>query len=88
MDLNNSTINQLDLFTGGAEQQRWKDIYAGVDEIDAKFGKHSVFLGSSLKALNGVGRGGKTDRQSNLFDGENKRQRLNIPFLNFGKWRV
>jgi DNA polymerase-4/DNA polymerase V len=85
IDLVDCNNVQLDLFCGSQKNDKWRDIYFQIDKIDEKFGKHSVFLGSSMQAINGVQyRGDRADfakRRSNLFRGENKRQRLGIPML-------
>jgi DNA polymerase-4/DNA polymerase V len=85
MDLKDCNNSQLDLFCGSEKIDKWRDIYAQVDKIDEKFGKHSVFLGSSLRALSGQQyEGGRSDtakRKGNILPGENKRQRLCIPML-------
>jgi DNA polymerase-4/DNA polymerase V len=85
MDLKDCNNSQLDLFCGSEKIDKWRDIYAQVDKIDEKFGKHSVFLGSSLRALSGQqyegGRSDNAKRKGNILPGENKRQRLCIPML-------
>ena len=76
---------QLDLFGKVSELQKWKPVYAAVDMLDSKFGKHTVFLGSSIKSLNGAThlteRGVTPARESKLFRGENTRQKVGIPML-------
>lgn len=75
---------QMDLFGSVAKVQTWKKVFEKVDEIDQKYGKHSVFLGSSFKAINHRlpnDRGDVAERVTNLFKGETKRQRLQIPML-------
>lgn len=42
---------QPDLFAEHAEIERLEKIYAGVDAPSRKYGKHTVFLGSSFKAM-------------------------------------
>ena len=44
---------QLDLFGEALRAERVRRIYDGVDQLDAKYGKHTVFLGSSFPALQG-----------------------------------
>ncbi len=76
---------QLDLFGAAIHAENIKDIYKAIDGLDEKYGKHSVFLGSSLTALIKPGhhglRGGTSQRSKNLFSGETKRQHLRIPML-------
>ncbi len=85
MELIDNSVVQPDLFQGLGEIEKWQKIYEGVDKIDEKFGKHSVFLGSSLRALSGRQyQGDRSDtakRKGNILPGENKRQRLCIPML-------
>ncbi len=85
MELIDNSVVQPDLFQGMGQIEKWQKIYEGVDKIDEKFGKHSVFLGSSLQALSGRQyQGGRSDtakRKDNILPGENKRQRLCIPML-------
>jgi hypothetical protein len=60
-------------------------IYDGIDRLDAKYGKHTVFLGSSFAAMQGQQHTGDRAelprRQRMLLRGENDRQRLGIPLL-------
>jgi DNA polymerase-4/DNA polymerase V len=85
MDLSHDHGVQLDLFGSVAEVEKWKPVYAAVDMLDSKFGKHTVFLGSTLKALSRnahlTERGDMPARTKHLLKGENKRQRLGIPWL-------
>ena len=46
---------QPDLF-GHAEIERIEKIYAGVDALSRKYGKHTVFLGSGFRAMKGEGK--------------------------------
>jgi hypothetical protein len=75
----------MDLFGSSLKIESWKKIFEKIDEIDRKFGKHSVYLGSSFKALNQAKhlseRGEAAIRTKQLFLGENSRQRLGIPML-------
>lgn len=76
---------QLDLFGQIIKIENWKPIFQAVDSIDHKFGKHTVFLGSTMKALQSAShlseRGDTPGRNKNLFVGENSRQRIGIPML-------
>ena len=76
---------QPDLFGGHVETKKLTEVFKRVDAVEAKFGKHTVFLGSSMKALlarqHESDRGKPAYRKQNLFRGENARQRLNIPML-------
>lgn len=76
---------QLDLFQEVAQIDQVTNIFRQVDKLSAKYGKHTVMLGSSLKtkqyAQHQGDRGDVPWRHTNLLQGENKRQRLCIPFL-------
>lgn len=78
-----------DLFGEYIEIDKFDSIYASVDEIKNKYGKHTIFLGSSYQAvLSPVEnlRDAKPDRHSKyLLKGESKRRRLDIPWLGFVK---
>ena len=57
--------------------------YSGL--IDTKYGKHTVFLGSSFLALRGAQHAGeraeKPRREGMRFKGEGERQRLGLPMI-------
>lgn len=76
---------QLDLFGAVAQVERWKPVYAAVDALDSKFGKHTVYLGSTHQAMKSgahqTQRGDDPSRHGKLFKGETKRQRIGIPML-------
>lgn len=76
---------QLDLFGKVQESEGARQIFASVDEISARYGKHAVFLGSSFEAMKfGAHLGSRGDapqRTRDLFKGETKRRRLAIPML-------
>jgi DNA polymerase V len=76
---------QLDLFGEVLQAERVRRIYDGIDRLDAKYGKHTVFLGSSFAAMQGQQHTGDRAelprRQRMLLQGENDRQRLGIPLL-------
>lgn len=76
---------QLDLFGEAAHASAASEVYEVVDELHSRFGKHVVFLTSSLKAMQGWehlgARGMSTRRKTTLFRGETFRRRLGIPFL-------
>ncbi len=85
MDLDENTSTQMDLFGGTAQIETWKKVFEKIDEIDAKYGKHSVYLGTSFKAMNNHeilnDRGDTSIRSKNLLKGKGSRQRLAIPML-------
>jgi hypothetical protein len=76
---------QLNLFGEVLQAQRVRRIYDGIDRLDAKYGKHTVFLGSSSPAMQGQqptgDRAELPRRQRMLLQGEHERQRLGIPLL-------
>lgn len=77
-------VGQLDLFGQTAKNEAMVMVYKNIDELDAKYGKHTVFLGSSLTALTAKAPGErniKTKRQAPNFKGETERQHLAIPLL-------
>jgi len=76
---------QLDLFGAVQKSEGIKKVYASVDELSEKYGKHVVYLGSSFDAMTHTAhlgeRGDVASRVTNLFKGETFRRRLNIPSL-------
>ncbi len=84
MDLEENSNTQMDLFGATAQVDTWKKVFEKVDDIDAKFGKHSVYLGTSYQAMKKItvnDRGDIATRAKTLLKGENSRQRLGIPML-------
>lgn len=79
---------QLDLFGAHLEVEKLTRLYKGVDELSEKFGKHTIFAGSSFHAQKWSAhegeRGDTPSRQGDLFTGETVRQRLSLPMLSFG----
>lgn len=74
---------QLDLFNQHTRLDKLQSVYKQLDLTRGKYGKHTVFLGSSFMAHQfsqhkGV-RGSRPQRQQKLFLGETKRRRLHIP---------
>jgi len=60
-----------------------KRLYESVDELRKRYGKHTLYLGSSYyanKFAQHLGeRGDIPERKETLFKGETKRRRLGIP---------
>lgn len=85
MDLTADMGVQPDLFGSYLDLEKWKRVYATVDALDQKFGKHTVFLSSTLAALTRklkTGERGDTPHTArDLFKGETERQRLSLPML-------
>lgn len=83
--LEQDVTGQLDIFDPVLHVERMRTLFAGVDALDRRFGKHTVTLGSSLLADQYNerlrDRGDAPIRKSALFKGENTRQRLAIPFM-------
>lgn len=85
LDLLENVSRQMDLFNEVVTAEKISRIFSSVDGISKRYGKHTLFLGSSLSAMN------KQDhkksfqvtagRKNNLFKGETIRKKLNIPFL-------
>lgn len=74
---------QPDLFGAFQKVEKYMKVYKGVDELAQKYGKHTVFLGTSWEAQNFSAhlgqRGDEPERHKHLLLGESKRQRLGIP---------
>ena len=59
-------------------------VYKSLDALSAKYGKHTVFLGSSLAAMGNAhqtSRGLEATRKAELFAGETSRKRVGVPLL-------
>ncbi|MHB0916086.1 MAG: DNA polymerase Y family protein [Thermoleophilia bacterium] len=88
--MEDDTIIQPDLFGVTAKIERVSKAYEAVDAVRRKYGKHTVFLGSSFAARHfgqHLGeRGDAPERKDDLFKGETARQRLAIPMF-MGKMR-
>jgi DNA polymerase-4/DNA polymerase V len=76
---------QQDLFGAAAKAEKMRALFGCLDDLDVRYGKHTVFLGSSLAALERKqhegDRGDAPRRSTELFRGETKRQHLNLPIL-------
>jgi len=76
---------QYGLFEDIAKIDRMAKVYASIDELSQKYGKHAVQHGASLptklQAQHEGERGDVPVRRGDLFKGENKRQRLGLPML-------
>ncbi|HAO64981.1 TPA: DNA polymerase IV [Candidatus Taylorbacteria bacterium] len=75
----------LDLFGESHRAQNSGKIFETIDTLNHKYGKHTVFLGSSFTAMvekqHQGDRGDVPIRKNHLFLGESARKRLDIPFL-------
>lgn len=77
---------QHTLFDDPARIEKMARIYSAVDEVSEKFGKHTIMhatsLPTKLQAQHEGERGDVPKRTTDMFKGENKRQRLGLPMLN------
>jgi DNA polymerase-4/DNA polymerase V len=84
-NLKEDVVRQLDLFNQTLKALEMRKIYQSVDTINRKFGKHTIFLGSSFLAhdqpQHEKERGDAPERKKLLLKGENKRQRIGIPMF-------
>jgi DNA polymerase-4 len=76
---------QQTLFDDPAKIEKMEKIYHTIDDLSARYGKHTVQHASSLptkiQAQHEGARGDVAARKTMLFHGENKRQRLGLPML-------
>lgn len=84
-DVSGGEAETLDLFGAGAKINEINKIYKAIDEVSHRFGKHTVFLGSSFLAMKNSQhrgeRGDKAGRAKHLFRGETSRRRIGLPFM-------
>lgn len=80
-----ATEVQLDLFGAVAESTGLTRVFESTDALAARYGKHVIYLGSSMRAMQRAthegARGDAAARTQNLFRGETKRRRLALPML-------
>lgn len=80
-----SQHNQADLFGATAEVEKSERLFDVIDNLDTKYGKHTVFLGSSFNAVtrkaHSNDRGDIPKRYKQKIKGETKRKHLNLPML-------
>lgn len=76
---------QYALFDDNSKIEKMGRIYSAIDVLSEKFGKYTVHHGASLpvkiQAQHEGERGDVPQRMTELFKGENKRQRLGLPVL-------
>jgi hypothetical protein len=76
---------QMDIFGGELKHRKIMAVYKSADVLSAKYGKHTIFLGTSFLAhkfgAHLSERGDVPERQRQLLFGETKRRRLNLPTL-------
>ena len=84
-NLEEDKVKQLDLFNEALRADELRTLYRSIDEINEKFGKHTVFLGSSFLANDAPQhkkeRGDLPERKKLLLKGETKRQKIGIPMF-------
>ncbi|MGE5425742.1 MAG: DNA polymerase Y family protein [Bacillota bacterium] len=85
MDIGENSCRQADLFNEVARAEKISKIFGSVDGIAKRYGKHTMFLGSSFSAMKRPqhenSRQEAPERKRELFKGETKRKRLAIPYL-------
>jgi nucleotidyltransferase/DNA polymerase involved in DNA repair len=85
LKLSVSDTGTMDLFGGDVEVEKMNRIYESVDEVAKKYGKHTVFLGSSFLAMKNHqhegDRGVTAERKRPLLKGETDRRHLAVPLL-------
>ncbi len=78
-------IVQMDLFGAALKIEKMSQLYNGIDELASRYGKHTVFMGSSFYAHRFAQhldeRGDEARRKFDLFKGETHRKRLHIPLF-------
>jgi len=72
-----------DLFGEYRKVSAKKDAFSALDALNNRFGRHTVFLGSSMRALNApeLARNKKAMMRSFVRTGPQKKKSLNIPYL-------
>jgi nucleotidyltransferase/DNA polymerase involved in DNA repair len=85
MDLVRDQERTMDLFGQGIQIDKVHEVLHAVDKLDRRYGKHTVFLASSSKAMTSKNhrgdRGEESERRAQLLKGESSRRRIGIPFL-------
>lgn len=85
MDLGHENVTTIDLFGQTHTITSEHQVLKAVDAIDGRYGKHTVFLGSSFRAFHEPqhknSRGHNSERRNHLFAGETARKRIGLPFL-------
>lgn len=78
---------QLDLFGSHLQIEKLARLYDGVDALSQKFGKHTVFAGSSFAAHQWGSHRGDSSTALTIGRGDtpSRRQRLAVPMLSFGE---
>lgn len=85
LNLKEDSAVQISLFENPLDIEKMEKIYHAVDGIREKYGKHTLYLGSSFLAHQFAQhegeRGRLPQRKTDLFKGETARKRLSIPMF-------
>jgi nucleotidyltransferase/DNA polymerase involved in DNA repair len=85
MKLKEDSLEQPDLFGAHVTVEQMSKVYEGVDAIKRKYGKHTLFIGSSFEAhklaQHEGERGDLAPRREILMKGETSRRRVGIPMF-------
>jgi nucleotidyltransferase/DNA polymerase involved in DNA repair len=83
LDLQPDTGTQYSLFDDPPQAEKIKELYNVADELGKKFGKHTLYLGSShpIEKLGKGRRGAPTAREQTRLPGETRRRHLGLPLL-------
>ena len=86
-NLEEDTMEQYELFEDRLRIDKLKNVSKAIDEVNKRYGKHSLSTGSCLFMKNGTknSRDALPWRKAHLLKGESARQRLKIPMLEMGK---
>lgn len=86
-DLKVETSQQMDLFCDILKIDKAKRLYGAIDSVSKKFGKHTLFLGSSFlsvsKSTTQQSESKILERSNVMFKGETKRKKIYIPLLGY-----
>jgi DNA polymerase-4/DNA polymerase V len=80
---------QLDMFGNSVIEVKQRDLYAVIDDINRKFGKHAVHLGSTDLAIKDGDHEGSRGKKAwrklpeNWLPGETNRKKVNIPYCGY-----
>ncbi len=83
LDLQADNNTQYSLFDDPPQAEKIKELYDVADELGKKFGKHTLYLGSShpIEKLGKGRRGAPTVREQTLLPGETRRRHLGLPLI-------
>jgi len=83
LDLGQDSPVQYALFEDPLKAERVRDLYAAVDLLSDRYGKHTLHLGAShpIEVLGKGRRGAPTIREQTLLFGETRRKHLGIPLF-------